>query len=665
MSTPSSFFRIHGDNIIECERGLEILKEIFVADVRMRPSLPFQPRFIVTPAVGAAFDVELLPGHGRGGVNLQQWLRDHGAPLREATDVLLTRLSSDGTAEAMVAALEFCSALPAGNNAWQRNGRALACVAVGLPYLYFAEIGGVELGADRKVKAPRFPNPLVPFSYLTATREYDVVCLPVYGPSPSSTAAIREIFSAAFAEEQGRNLLKAVIEGREPAEARREIELRALKAIEILAAQRQRTDTLRGSEWQDFLLQGDAAAKAVWLERRNMSWVRKAAEKVPVSRTFNRLVALVEKAGSVAVGASGVPICLLPSASLRAFAGKLARLYRGALDDEFLRWLSDDPHPLVIVWVTGFKPRGDDSRPDRGLVPLARMLFGDEARILTVVSGPGKREMWRKFRRAPGEVAAENGLWEAVYNLSDAILADSKTMDDGAHALLTRRAATQGRAVIAFPAAKVPVRFSEQDVDSVLHLLFSQTRTGRMAEAMCNPPGGDWSGVTLRDFATGAGYRWTSLPRVSGKDGKRPDHAAQVRMPASGVTLLIIESKDTGSKLEEKIGPRMKKFMAELLATPPTIFRAAAAGVWLPYLGKSVQHFTATLTAGGFCWKDADDLMRALQRGQLDLALAFEFRSGEEASLLHIARRPCADFLLPILREAAEIFGGRLEVHVY
>ena len=44
---------------------------------------------------------------------------------------------------------------------------------------------------------------------------------------------------------------------------------------------------------------------------------------------------------------------------------------------------------------------------------------------------------------------------------------------------------------------------------------------------MCNPPGGDWSGVTLLDFGSGAEYRWTSLPRVSGKDGKRPDHVIE------------------------------------------------------------------------------------------------------------------------------------------
>lgn len=359
-------------------------------------------------------------------------------------------------------------------------------------------------------------------------------------------------------------------------------------------------DTLRGAEWQDFFSQSTAAAKAAWLEQRNMPWVRKAADKVEVSRTFNRLVKLFEKAGCVALGASGIPMCLLPASKLPAFSAGLARLYRQKMSEDFMRWLSDDSRPLVIVWVTGFKPRGDDSRPDRGLAPLARMIFGEDARILTVVSGPGKREMWKKFRHTPGDVASENGLWEAVYHLSDAILADSKTMDEGPHALLTGREKIGGRPVVAFPAARAPLVFSEHDVDSALHLLFSQARGGKLAEAMCNPPGGDWSGVTLRDFGTGAEYRWTSLPRVSGKDGKRPDHAVQVHQVTGSVALVLIESKDSGAKLEEEVGPRMKKFVDDLLASSPTIFNKSPAG-WTLYAGESVRLFQDTHTAGAFC----------------------------------------------------------------
>ena len=116
---------------------------------------------------------------------------------------------------------------------------------------------------------------------------------------------------------------------------------------------------------------------------------------------------------------------------------------------------------------------------------------------------------------------------------------------------------------------------------------------------MCNPPGGDWSGVTLRDFGSGAEYRWTSLPRVSGKDGKRPDHVIQIDQSGNGVILVAIESKDTAGKLEEKVGRRMKKFMRDLISSPPTISKPAS-GDWTPYSDKPLNLVSEVISAGAF-----------------------------------------------------------------
>jgi hypothetical protein len=112
-------FRIHGDNIVECDRCLELIAHAFGAQVRLLPSEPYRPAFEIFKDSNVLFAVDLIPGHGRWHTNLQQMFREHGAPLREATDVVLTKLSGDGKTELIVAALEFCSALPAGNNAWQ------------------------------------------------------------------------------------------------------------------------------------------------------------------------------------------------------------------------------------------------------------------------------------------------------------------------------------------------------------------------------------------------------------------------------------------------------------------------------------------------------------------------------------------------------------------
>ncbi len=656
--------RIHGDNIVECDRCLDLIAQAFAAKVRLVSSDPFRPAFEIIKAGTVLFGVDLIPGHGRWRIDLQQMLREHGAPLREATDIVLTKLSSDGKTEQIVAALEFCGALPAGNNAWQRNGRALACATVGIPYLYFAEVGGAELDGARAVKAPRFPNPIVPFSYLTASRAYQVICLPVYAPSPSNDARIRAAFALSFGVEIGQQLVRAIIEGTSHTQIETELTSRALLAVEILSAGRMRADTLRGKQWSDFLNQPSAQEKARWLEIQKMPWSRKTSGKVSISATFLRLVRLFESASSLAVGAGAIPICLIPQAGCYKLAKTIQQLYRNRLGTDFIAWLVTSECPLIVVWITGFKPRGDDSRPDRGLVPLARMLFGNEARILSIVSGPGKTKMWQDFRHAPAKLAAENGLWQAVFNLSDAILVDSATLRDGPHAMLTKRDTSERRTLVDFPAVESPEKFTEHDVDSALHLLFSRSGDPSVFESMCNPPGGDWSGVTLRDFASGAEYRWTSLPRVSGKDGKRPDHVIQIAQPDTRAILIAIESKDTAGKFEERVGRRMKKFIRDLISSPPTIYKPAS-GDWTPYSGKPLGLVSGVVSVGAFCWESLMKLESSLEYGELDAVCALEFFSDKQVSLLHVKTCANTSFLVPIIRKAAENFGGRIKVQIH
>jgi hypothetical protein len=163
--------RIHGDNIIECERSLMLLS----AALNKEPQFVSQSSTYMPKYKLGDFYVELLSGHGRWGVDIAQVLANKGGILREGADSYVTEVK-DNT-ETILFALEYCSALPAGNNAWQRSGRALSCALAGVPYLYMAEIGGIELDADRKVKAPRFPNPVVPFSYLMFAKKTKTLCM--------------------------------------------------------------------------------------------------------------------------------------------------------------------------------------------------------------------------------------------------------------------------------------------------------------------------------------------------------------------------------------------------------------------------------------------------------------------------------------------------------
>jgi hypothetical protein len=93
---------------------------------------------------------------------------------------------------------------------------------------------------------------------------------------------------------------------------------------------------------------------------------------------------------------------------------------------------------------------------------------------------------------------------------------------------------------------------------------------------MCNPPGGDWSGINLK-LQSGRLGRWTSLPRVSLQ--KRPDHVVQVDLP-SGQIILSVESKQHFSSLEENVGPRLKDYLKYLMASRPNVVQDVSSGTW-------------------------------------------------------------------------------------
>lgn len=660
---PVASLRIHGDNIIESERALFLIADSFSASAQRVTSPPYLPSYEIRHNEETLFTVELFSGHGRWDINTQDILQDHGAPLREAADAIVTRVSHDGKQEELVLAFEFCNALPAGNNAWQRNGRALAYATVGVPYLYFAEIGGVELDENRIIKAPRFPNPIVSFSYLTASKSFNVVCLPIYLPSPSSSADIRTRFDEVFGLEEGQRLIRCILENTSPDDSYEKLTRKALTITEILAAQRQSVDTLRGKQWAEFLNLETADQKATWLEQNRMNWSKTIS--IGTTETFRGLFRLFQEVDPVSVGANNIPLCLIPRHGREVLSSNISDLYGDFIAVEFIEWVASPNSPLIVVWVTGFKPGGEDSRPDRGLVPLARMLFGNETDILSIVYGPAKPAMWNMFENSPRQLARQNGLWEAIINLSDAVLVDSTTAPNSPLSLLLRRERRRVQEKVRFSSAIPTTVFSEQDVDTILHLLFTQSEAAGIFEAICNPPGGDWSGLSILNFETGQVFRWTSLPRVSGVGGKRPDHVVQISTVNGYLTLLAIESKNRASDLKPNVGLRLITYIRQLVKAPPTIAKTLDTP-WILWQGEEVPLPAISFMSGGaFCWRGLEDLENSIARGQLDIAFAVEFSSVEQSALLHVKAASSAEFLLPKINDLIQQFGGRLEIHIH
>ncbi|MEZ4903936.1 MAG: hypothetical protein R2822_20410 [Spirosomataceae bacterium] len=122
--------RIHGDNIIECERALSLIALAYKGTVVAKSKNVFMPSYSVQTKEKDLFEVELLGGHDRWNVNFNTELTKYGAPLREATDAYITKVSKDNKTEELLLAIEFCNALPAGNNAWQKRRKPSTCAMV-------------------------------------------------------------------------------------------------------------------------------------------------------------------------------------------------------------------------------------------------------------------------------------------------------------------------------------------------------------------------------------------------------------------------------------------------------------------------------------------------------------------------------------------------------
>lgn len=409
--------RIHGDNIIECERSLSLLSDALKVVPRfMADSSTYMPKYLL-----GDMQVGLLAGHGRWGVDIAEVLAKHGGILRENADSYFTE--TQGNKETILFALEYCSALPAGNNAWQRNGRALSSALAGVPYLYLAEIGGVELGEERQIKASRFPNPVVPFSYLMVNKRLNGFCLPIYSAHPSITDTLYRKFSDVFGMDECLRMIEALINGNDYSAIANALSKKALKMVELLANGRRAIDTLRGNEWNDLLSSKNSVR---WLQANSteLKWKKKTADKVITTSSFDRLFAKVMSNNCVTIGAKDLPICVIPEAKRADFMACLKSLYPS------LPITFDKRKPIAIVWITGFKPRGDDSRPDRGLSPLAKMILWNDAQIMAVVYGPAKENTWATFQKSPKELAKENGLWQSVFTMCDYVLVDSSTCKD-------------------------------------------------------------------------------------------------------------------------------------------------------------------------------------------------------------------------------------------
>jgi len=642
-------FHIHGDNIIECERTFGIIKAALndlIISASGPNGSPICPEFqLGLQNMKDPLHFTFYPGFGRWNEDILQFIREHGGTLREAADVIITGVTTSQSEEPLIA-IEYCGALPAGNQAWQRNGRAYSFGLAQIPYLYVAELGGYELDSKRNRKAPRMPNPAVPFSYLSYSLEQKTPVLPIFITSPGADESSRKAYSDVFADDELIALLRALLLGGNPNGIHKLLRRKVFSLVTKRAALSRRGRTLTPQQWVNAYasLQRGQSLVDFLVRDAPLTW-SKTAYIAALTRTARALMKLTS---SFAIGLTSteLPMCIVDRNNRPEFASRVSELYAD-LPHNFVQWLAR-PEPLVICWVMGFKPGGDDARPDRGLPPLARMLIGHDQELLSVVYGPAPVETWPMLMNDPVTLCQRNGLWEAILGISDALLVDTATDKVTRHGFLrshweTSTPKTIERKIFVSP---LPTRIGENDVDTVLHILLARHAGSAVYEGMCNPPGGDWSGVSLQPPDRSSELRWLSLPRVSGPDTKRPDHVFQFFGIASKPIILSVESKEKASSVETRIGPKLSKYVANLIASPASIERHDPLQSWCHSTHQLNPRDFIFASAVAFIPYSQGDIDSVNAKAEADLILACTFEAnGESCAILLTPRGQTGDII--------------------
>ncbi|MDR2560808.1 MAG: hypothetical protein LBC63_03430 [Holophagales bacterium] len=583
-------FRVHGDNIIECERVIAYIR-LNVVIHSFKKSLSS----LACLSVDIEFDyagsrhhwiIELFPGFSKESQN-QRWetnifgpIQANGGFLDETPDAVITHVENGR--ETILLAIEFCSALQAGNQAWQRSGRAYSVGRTGCPYIYVVDFVKYELEPNtRERKNLRFPNPVVPFSYISFSKQTGNFVAQAYirAEEFDSTNETLESFDKEwFSENFISDFIIQKMMGLSTAQTEINILKNNFSVVEFIASRKEDKNSFSVRDWQ-LIYNTDADILEYSKNRPNgFKFEKTITRKAQSDGSKMALLAATVREMSIGLAKNDLPFGIMPSNKISNFVYELKKIYPSiASDFDVLNSINED---YIICMVKGFKPGGNDNRPDRGILPLVTMLTSDRVYILSCIYGPLIENNYQLLISDPIQLSKNNGFWQVFLSLSDFLLLDTQLLStsETIHAFIDNRkikrefVAQKNTKNFSLPAiSNEPTYFREDDVDTVLHYIFSSLLRTHAFEGMCNPPGGDWSGLSV--FLNGYEYRWLSLPRVSANDAKRPDHVVELFIPNSRPVLIILESKERSNNLENLIGRKLRNYISWLMSFPPSVAR--------------------------------------------------------------------------------------------
>ena len=255
------------------------------------------------------------------------------------------------------------------------------------------------------------------------------------------------------------------------------------------------------------------------------------------------------------------------------------------------------------------------------------MLFGFEIDLLAFVFGQAPKFMEPLFSENPILLSDRNGLWKSVLYYSSLTIADSchwqlDNKNISNFSLIEEREEKPITISVEKP-SRVPIKFNENDIDTAIHITFQTNKY--IFESLCNPPGGDWSGISLIDIG-GLEHRWMSLPRVS-VDAKRPDHIFQISKSGKEY-LLIIESKENLNGLikdQSNLGLGLVKYVTDLISYPASAIKDDKSN-WNRNneLTKFNQTYDEIFSGAAFIITKADELEKAKLTLNVDLIIGFD-----------------------------------------
>ena len=387
----SDLFRVHGDNIVECERIIKIIKnsiEIkhetrkFISQAVVEYNLEFFHNGKIHN-----WRIELFPGfnkrgRSRWGYNIFESLKAKGSFLDETPDAILTKVI--GSKEIVVLAIEFSSALNAGNQAWQRSGRAYSTAKIGVPYLYLDEFVRYEINSStRSRKNLRFPNAAIPYSYINMSNAEETFLAQCFIKSEEfdrTNPVLKNFSENIFSfNDIGDYIILSLLDC-DVSDLENRFKLKNLEMVKFLSpddnSDKSKSEISK-DEWEEIY---NGKIDIIDVSKRKKLVFNKIIQSKSITASsktneFNNLV----KKYAYGISSEGLPFGCIPKEKRKNFLEELVKIY--TIDDKFKEFIQNQNKDLLICLVKGFKPRGDDNRPDRGILPFLSMLTSDKNEI--------------------------------------------------------------------------------------------------------------------------------------------------------------------------------------------------------------------------------------------------------------------------------------------